>query len=322
MNAIFDQGDPGDVEAVLRQDLAQGDAMLGTIKPILRHLIANDEHSVFGDEIIASMRGMLSDIARQLIDAFRAAGEDQDHDPADRDAVAETLIQHLANNPALLGHVHGLALETQLTNRMQARLAIDPVLSPLLQALVASEDPQVAAAAMALLAAQARFVQQQRRMELPLKELPGDLLHNALLACRAEIGQDAEQQAQFAAAERSIRTGFDEGRSRLGLMARMLASMGGGATAALSVSHAGVAIFLSALAIASGQDRDLAILATNETQVARLALALRSAGLKPAAIGEQFEALHPDIILPAHLETLGSDGAAALLARSTAFAGG
>jgi hypothetical protein len=54
------------IEAVLREELAHGDAMIGTIAPILRHLLANDEHSVFGDEIIASMRGMLSDVARQL----------------------------------------------------------------------------------------------------------------------------------------------------------------------------------------------------------------------------------------------------------------
>jgi hypothetical protein len=40
------------VETVLHHELAHGDALIGTIAPILRHLLANDEHSVFSDEII------------------------------------------------------------------------------------------------------------------------------------------------------------------------------------------------------------------------------------------------------------------------------
>ena len=48
------------VETVLREELAHGDAMLGTITPILRHLLANDDHSVFGDEIVARVRAMIA----------------------------------------------------------------------------------------------------------------------------------------------------------------------------------------------------------------------------------------------------------------------
>lgn len=318
MTIHLDQSnDPAFVEAVLQKDLAQGDAMLGTIAPILRHLIAADEHSVFGDDIIASMRGMLSNVASQMIAAVDlAAGGDEDR--SDDEAKVAEYVSALADSAPLLGHVHALALEVQLTSRLQARLAIDPVLSPLLQALIASEDPQIAAASMALLASQARFVQQQRRMELPLGELPGDLLHTVLVTFRDHSATDAIDREAFQTVEAALRAKFDESRSRTGLIARLIAGMGGGATAALSVSHAGTAIFLSALAIASGQDRDRTVLATNESQVARLALALRSAGLKAAAIEEQFEALHPDVLLPPRFDTLGSDRASALLACSAA----
>jgi hypothetical protein len=97
--------------------------------------------------------------------------------------------------------------------------------------------------------------------------------------------------------------------------------MGGGALAALSISHAGVAIFASALSIASGQSRDMAVLSTNEAQLARLALALRAAGLKPAAVEEQFLSLHPEVALPEGFEQLGSDRAAAMLAAGGPVAG-
>jgi hypothetical protein len=312
---------PASVETVLRDELAHGDAMIGTIAPILRHLLANDEHSVFGDEIIAAMRGMMADVARQLLDArTEAAGDtgDREHDPAQIAA----MVEHFSTQPGFLAHVHALALEWQLTNRLQARLALDPVLSPLLQALIASNDASVAASSMALLAAQARFVQNQRRMQLPLSELPGDLLHAGLLALRGVAADDAESQNQAVVAEQKLRASFDESRSRLGLISRLVTGMGGGATVALSVTHAGLAIFLSALAIASGQDRDMATLATNESQVARLALALRACGLRPEVIEEQFGSLHPEVTLPPNFEQLGADHAAALLARSAAYPGG
>ena len=317
---IAQSGGPASVEAVLQDELAHGDAMIGTIAPILRHLLANDEHSVFGDEIIAAMRGMMADVATQLLDALnQAAGEPdrREHDPQ-RIAV---MVEHFATHSGFLAHVHALALEWQLTSRMQTRLALDPVLSPLLQALIASNEPNVAASAMALLAAQARFVQNQRRMQLPLSELPGDLLHAGLIALRGATGEDAELQNHVGTVDQKIRAEFDESRSRLGLISRLVTGMGGGATVALSVTHAGVAIFLSALAIASGQDRDMATLATNESQVARLALALRASGLRPEAIEEQFGSLHPEVTLPAQFEQLGSDHAAALLARSAVYPG-
>ncbi len=304
------------VEAVLRSELAHGDAVIATVAPILRHLLANDDHSVFSDEIIARVRGMFGDVSRQLLNAAASASggvEDREPDPAQTEALAIAL----AGVPSLLGHAHSLALEWQLTERLHARLGLDPVLSPLIQALIASSDPATATSAMQLLAAQARFAQTQRRMQLPLGELPGDLLHGALLALREAIA-DVETSS-IAQAETTIRDNFDEARSRAGLIARLVTGMGGGAVAALSVGHAGVAMFLSALALSSGQDRDMAVLATNEGQLARLALALRAAGLKPAAVEEQFVSLHPEIALPPGFENLGADRAAALLAVSGSY---
>jgi hypothetical protein len=306
------------VETVLRDELAHGDALVGTIAPILRHLLANDDHSVFGDEIIARVRGMLGDVAAQMLDAVASAsGESEriDHQPGQLASLAERFVAI----PAFLAHTHALALEWQLTERLQARLGVDPVLSPLLQALIASTEPGTAGLAMALLAAQARFTQTQRRMQLPLAELPGDLLHAALIALRDVT--DETEQALVQTAETSLRSAHDEARSRLGLIARLVSGMGGGATAALAVDHAGAALFLSALALGSGQERDMAVLSTNEGQLARLALALRAAGLRTPAIEEQFAALHPDIALPEGFEALGVDGAAALLARSSAYPG-
>ncbi len=92
--------------------------------------------------------------------------------------------------------------------------------------------------------------------------------------------------------------------------------MGPAAVAALSIQHAGVAVFLSALAIGSNHNRDLATLATSKTQRTRLALALCAAGLKPEAIKEQLLALDPDAELPADADRLDAGRAALLLAKA------
>jgi hypothetical protein len=305
------------VETALREELARGDAMLGTMTPILRHLLRHDNQSVFSEAIVARVRGMALDVSRQLLHEL-----DTDSDPVGRNEEADALAGALIAQPPFLAHMHALALEWQLTELLHDRLALDPVLSPLLQALIASPNAVTAAEAMALLAAQARFVQTQRRMQLPLVELPGDLLHASLLALRHHAAGGSETQAAVARAEAAIRSRYDEGRTRLGQIARIVSGMGGGATAALSVTHAGVAIFLTALGLASGQDRDLAVLATCEGQAARLALSLRAAGLKTGAITEQFVALHTGTVMPPDLEMLDAGRAAAILARSTVSSGG
>jgi hypothetical protein len=298
------------VDDVLLAELAQGDAMLGTLGPILRHLLANDDHTLFSDEIVARVRGMIGDLARQLLIAQVEVGEILDAGTFLAERQAE-LAAGLLDSPAMLGHAHALALEWQLTDRLQARNNLDPVLAPLLQELMASNDAAIAGTAMTLLAAQARFVQTQRRMELPLTELPGDLFHYSLITMRAQAEGAGDEIA--ASAEARLRTGYDESRGRVGLTARLVTGIGGKAVEALAIENAGVAMFLTALAIGSGQDRDLAVLATNDRQLARLALSLRASGLKPKAVEEQFLYLHPEVALPEGFDQLRPDRAAALL---------
>jgi len=144
-------------------------------------------------------------------------------------------------------------------------------------------------------------------------------LHGALMAMRTLAGPEDDERA--AQAEAAIRSGYDEAGSRLGLLSRTVVGMGGGAVAALSVTHAGVALFLTALSLASGQDRELVAISTNESQAARLVLGLMAAGLKSTAVEEQFLSFHPDIVLPDGFDRIGADRAAAILAVSGSLAG-
>lgn len=306
-------GEP--IESVLREELDHGDAMIGTIIPIMRHLLASDDHSVFSEEIVARTRAMLEDISSQLLVARGEALQAEDARNLDA-AEVQAMVIALCGDAALLAHVHGLAVEWQLTERLHARLGLDPVLSPLLQLLIASAEPTVAAAGMSLLASQTRFTQAQRRMKLALSELPAEILHAAIIALREHAGQ-ADEGAILA--EKLLCDGYDEGRSRLGLMARLIMGMGGNAQSALSIEHAGVGMFITALSIATGQDRTLATLTTNEGQVARLALALSSAGMKPSSVEQQFVAIHPEISLPEGFDGLGADRAAAILSVGTGY---
>lgn len=308
------------VEDVLCNELAQGNAVAETIAPILRHLLANDDHSYFSDEIIARVRGMLEDIARQLLDRLCEIDGETERKRHDAHELA-ALMEEFAAHEALLGHFHALAIEWQLTERLHSSLGLDPILSPLVQSMIASQDAEASSLAMRLLASQARFCQSQRRMMLPINELSGELLSMVLGCMRTLALSDSLADERAAEAEARIRAGYWESESRLGLLNELIMRMGGDALTALSISHGGVPLFLTALAVGSGQDRDAVVLSTNEAQLARLALALRSAGLKPSHVEEQFLAIHPQIALPDGFDRLGADSAAALLAQSYADTG-
>ncbi len=300
------------VEHLLRDELGRGDTMIATSRPILRHLLANDDHALFNDEMIARIRGMMNHVAAQLLfaQATAAGALDRAKYAGERkDALAQALFE----DTAFLAHAHALTLEAQLAERLQARSGIDAVLSPLVQELAAAKEMDMAALAMAVLAAQARFMQHHRRMELPLGELPGDLFHKALLLLRAQAG-DADDAAEEA--ERQLREAYEEGAGRLGLLTRLVMTMGQKAVRALAIDHAGLEIFSTALAMASSQERGIAVLSFADRQFARLALALRAAGLKQQAVEEQFLYLHPEIALPDGFDMLRADRAAALLASS------
>ena len=308
-NANLDMAGSCDIEAVLRTELDKGNAMIATTRPILRHLLANGDQSLFSDEVVAKVRGMLVHVAHQLLhtEGQQAGEQNPDRFAQERH---EGLAQALLSDTAFLGHAHALTFEAQLAAQLQRRSGIDTVLSPLLQELAASSNVEVAQAAIRALAAQARFMQQQRRMELPLAELPGELFHKALLllAAREDAGIAAEE------AGTTLRAGYSEADSRIGQLSQLVMAMGRKAPRALAIDHAGLSVFVTALAMASGQDRNLAILSFGENQPARLALALRAAGLEQNALEEQFLYLQPDVELPEGFDALTADRASALLA--------
>jgi hypothetical protein len=277
------------LESGLRLHLARGDAVIGSAAPVLRHLLLHQDSALFGDDVLARLRAMLADLARQLAGS-REAGEQ---------ATGLALLEV----PGLVAHLHALALEWAMTLRLQERLGVDPVLSPLMQALIGSSQSEVAARAMQALAAQARFAQNARRMQLPLAELPAELLH-AVLATLPEGG----------AGKAELRAQYDEGATRIGLLAQVVSGMGAGAMAALALGHAGVALFAAALAQVGDDSRDHALLAMQDGQQARLALALRAGGLKVATITENLLALHPFASVPDGLARLGAERAGELLA--------
>ena len=304
-------------EAELRQALARGDAAVAGVGPVLRHLLVADEPALFSEEVVARVRAVLAGLAGQLCHAVTVAhGLDAPLPPEDP-AVAR-LARHLAEVPGLLAHVHALALEAQLAAALQARIGLDPVLSPLVQALVASDQQETAAGAMRFLAAEARYVRQIGAMHLPLGELPPELLHGALTALRETLGgAGGRLHPDFAAcaepAAEAVRAGYDESTSRAGLSARLVTGLGGGLIAALQLPHAGVALFASALALACHTERAGVVLALQGGQHLRLALMLRAAGLRTAAINENLAALDAPPA-PEALSGLDAPRAARLLA--------
>lgn len=321
------------VKDVLRAELAYGDVMLGTVGPILGHLVLNHDHSLFTDAIIARVRGMLVDVAKQMLDIEArhvpppsppAVDVSDDPDTADApqptaEELTATRIENLASalsgNSAFLEHCHALAIEYQVAERLKSRNSLDPVLTPLIQSFIASKDDRVASTAMAALTAQARFMEQQRRMVLPLDELPATLSRHAIACWQAENSvQNAESAAAISAA---LRNSTNAENTRVILFSDLLTGMGGGITAALALPHAGVSMFISALAATTGLPREHATLVTNDRQMARLALSLKGAGLNSRTIEEQFLYLHPEIELPEDFDTIRPEEARALLAGDT-----
>lgn len=314
---MSEQSQSGDaaesVEHALRRELAQGDTIIATAGPILRHLLVHDGQGLFGDEVLARIRGMMAHLASQLLQALapqtpqKGAGDPEEWVNLRTDALGFALLDH----PGLLAHAHALVLEDQACERLNRRSGIDPVLPPLVQELAADKDAGIAALAMQVLAAQARFVQQQRRMELPLGQLPEALFDAALSLFADHAGKEGRA---LAAADARLRAGYDAAARREALITRLLGAIQHRAGRALGADHAGIAIFVTALHLATGQTRETAILSLGENQIARLALGLRGAGLEPSAVEMQFGFIHPDITLPDGFERLSADRAAALLA--------
>ena len=284
-----------EVEAVMRQELALGDRALAAVAPVLGHLLASPGQSLVSDDLVARMRGMLADVASQLLAAQRhAMGTRRDQPLSDQriDALAEKL----SGSSTVLSHCYALAMEGLISRQIEQQAGIDPVLSPLMQELIASSDEATAELAMTAMAAQARFMQSHRRMNLPLGDLTADLFHEVLQIWNRFARADGPEV--LFKTEARLRDSYDEGASRPGLLSRLVATMRGGAKAALELDHAGFALFASILASATRQPRELVVLACHERQVARLALTLRGAGLSASDVARQIVVLHTDFSLP------------------------
>lgn len=298
-----------DVELALKGELARGDRALRGVPPVLTHMLASSGQALVSDAIVARLRGMLGALATQLL----AAKSGSPH-TADGSRAVDRLADRLASDSIVLSYCYALATEAHLAEKLEQRASIDPVLSPLMQELIGSDDPATAELAMAALAAQSRFVQSQRRMELPLSELPAELFHAVLKRFEAHDRSDPA----LAPAVKSLKSAYDEGASRVGLLARLVSGMRGGALAALELEHAGLALFVSGLSALSKQPRELAILACHEGQAARLALSLRASGLDAEAIERQFIVLGPSERLSGNIGEIPAERAMAMLRNADA----
>ena len=125
------------VEAILRDELTRANRAMSAVVPVLRHLLSSDAQALVSDAVLARVRGMVQDCAAQLLAAVRG------HDPAARSpemidlAALDQWATVLMNEEPLLAFCHALAHESLLAERFKQRHAMDPVLSPLLQELIA-----------------------------------------------------------------------------------------------------------------------------------------------------------------------------------------
>lgn len=303
-----------DQRAALAEQLARANTVIGSARPVLRLLLADGDRLLFCEQVVAHIRAIISHGAEQLLTALSMQPGAGARGPLLARHHAP-LCEALANEAGLLSHAQAIALEGIHACHLQQQAAIDPVMSPLVKRLCAAADPEISALAMQALAAQARFIQHHRRMELPLRELPPALFHRAVLALRqcAADGEGAIDRA-----EQSLREAFDDADRRVNRFARLLMALDhspdhGARSVALAPDEAGLALFVGALAHASGQDRDLVVVSLAEGQSVRLALALRAAGQGPDAIACALMILHPHARPPAGLAQITPEAAACLL---------
>ncbi len=312
--------DAGRLSEELLGALARCDEALGSATPVLRHLVSNSESSLFHEEVLARVRGMLDHLGTQMLRRYLdAAGRRPDERiPLDR---LDALVVALANDQALLSHLHSLAIEWRTTQRFTERRSAEMVLTPLIQELVGADERETAQLAMALLTAQARFAQHARRLQVELKELPGDLLNVCLKTMRKVMDNRAQTRRDVQLAIRQMQEEYDEASTRLGL-ANLIVSSGKIRDAALDPEHAGIPLFATALAQACGLRRDIVVLGIAEGQAPRLGLMLRAAALDQRRVERTVLLVHPEARLPAGLAAIDRHTAADLLSRGSAAGAG
>lgn len=253
--------------ARLADALSGADRRLDAVTALLEGLVALGPCRLLDEQTVARAGALIDDLAAQLA------------------ALTPTPVPELpallAAQRALLVHVHALSIEWKLAQRLATTRGLDPVLPPLLarrlDAVRADAGhAEAAALARATLAALVDQHEAMRAMRLPLRELPRDLRELALAGLAASPG-----------------AGETDAPARLPLLRRLLDNLGADLPLALQIDEAGPALFLTALAAATGVPRDTVALATAEEDGLRLALLLRAAGLDAGAAAAQLLALMP-----------------------------
>ena len=256
VRASADEDPSGDS---LSQAIERAQLVRETIPPIIAHLVSADSGALFGEEIVARTAAMLASLARHI-----------DHSD-------DRLTERLAGDPAIAGHCHALALEWVVSRRLEARSGLDPVLTPLLASSIAEERTA------ALVAAQARFAHEQRRMTLSPQALPAELFAACL-----RVGEEAGHEIA------ALRAGYDEASTREAVLGRFVAAQREN-PALFVLEQSGPALFCTALAQATGCSREDAVILLDAGQTVRLATGLRAAGVSAEKAKAVFLALHDDM---------------------------
>lgn len=289
-------------EDLLRAELARGRRALAAVPMVISALVNEGSPALFSEEVVARTRGMTDSLAVQL--ARGCTGEEPD------EAILAPLTAALTGMKPLLTHCHALALEGNLLVRLGAQ-GLDPVLSPFLQQAISGADPDLATLAIQVLAAQGRFLQAWRRMELPLAELPVDLFGQVRAACQTYLGERG-----FPVANSDGKATDRQTRSEQ--IASLLLSGSDGLTQALDPERAGVSLFVSAASLSTGIPRTTVIQTIAGGQEARLALMLGACGVDTAARLAAIARLSPDATCPASAIGLSPERARVLLAEERA----
>ena len=304
----MDRSQSASVDLLLREELARGNRARASVVPVFAHFLDSEGPSLFNDAIIAVMRGQLEHLTRQLL----AATLSDTNSAAPETVVRQALSNRLAGDATVVDHVYSVALEGLIAKNLEQNCAIDPVLSPLLQELIASDNAAIAEIAMSVLAAQSRFSLNHTRMELPLGELPFEVFVRTV-----EHGEAAANDADVAVGNEALaklKSDYDEGTNRIGLLARLTSAMRGGAVAGLDLAHAGLGLFASSCASLLSLEREHAVFACHEGQTVRLALMLKAAGLNGAASERQIALLGGTKAIPGGLEAISQAYARDMLA--------
>lgn len=279
----------------IRDAIARADRAVAAMPPVLASRISAVEDSTLGEEIVSRIRSMLAGLAADLL--ARASGTAEPGEWSDADV--EALGRALLGDADLILHLQAQALEWQLAARLEDRVAIDPVVSPLLRNALESGDESLRAAALAFLEAQADWGRAQRQMELLRSELPDAAIEGLAFAPATDA--------------RAVAPEVSTGPSRERCAAQLIEALGADADGVLDVVRSGASLFLSALAARSGQARPDLVLATRKGQGLRIALGLRAAGVPLPLLANRMYLIDEGFDLPEGFAQLTPNGAAAIL---------